>query len=213
MIKSKKELNRTDFDEYYKMGVTKYLFRWVDYAKIRIIEKQFSKLPRFSKILDIGSGTGSLLSKLNTKFDVYAIDINLKLIKISKKKGLKSCLADLEKGLPFKDNTFDGIMIVDVIEHIKCPYLVMEEILRCLKEEGILLIFTPPYDSCTWIMAEKIHHILTCPNSDHISPFTQESLTFLLKNYFKFKEHKIGKVNFGLTLYGYGIGKTGGGHK
>ena len=191
----------SDFHKYYEMNVVKYLFRWVDRAKLHTIESTFSRLPNASRILDLGAGTGSLSFKLNGKFKVYAADINPNLLKMCKNKDMKSCLIDIEKGLPYKKNTFDGIIMADTIEHLRTPYLLINEIKRVMKDDGILLIFTPPYDSISWVAAEKIHHILTGMVSDHKSPFTQESLTCLLKTHFK--RYKVWKINFGLTLCGY----------
>lgn len=45
--------------------------------------------------------------------------------------------------LPFKDNSFDHVIALDVIEHIKDDALFLNEILRVLKKRGKLFITTP----------------------------------------------------------------------
>jgi SAM-dependent methyltransferase len=47
--------------------------------------------------------------------------------------------------LPFRDNSFDVIVTWDVIEHVRDPMRVMQEITRCLKVGGLSLSVFPPY--------------------------------------------------------------------
>lgn len=61
---------------------------------------------------------------------------------------------DLTGKLPFKDNTFNTVLLADVIEHLPNPENIFSEIARVLKRNGIALIFVPfiygihegPYD-------------------------------------------------------------------
>ena len=50
---------------------------------------------------------------------------------------------DLSKPLPFKDETFDSIILSDVLEHIPNPAQLLNEIYRCLKSRGVLLLNVP----------------------------------------------------------------------
>lgn len=51
----------------------------------------------------------------------------------------------LGEALPFRDNSFDVIVTWDVIEHVRDPMRVMQEIARCLKAGGVSLGIFPPY--------------------------------------------------------------------
>jgi SAM-dependent methyltransferase len=61
---------------------------------------------------------------------------------------------DITKRLPFKDNSFDTVLLSDVLEHIPDPQYPMKEVARILKPNGSVLINTPffywlhqtPYD-------------------------------------------------------------------
>jgi len=189
-----------DFFRYYTSFFGGFLFRWVDKQKIKIIKEEFSIYKNNSLILDLGSGTGNLsyiLKKIGKR--VICIDIEKECLMICKEKGLEIMERNLEKNLPFKNNSVDGILFSDVIEHLNNPKKIISEIKRCLKNKGKLILFTPAYDSINWIIAEKIHNYLTKRKSGHISPFTYESLDYLLSKYFT--NIKIKKINFGLTLY------------
>jgi 2-polyprenyl-3-methyl-5-hydroxy-6-metoxy-1,4-benzoquinol methylase len=50
---------------------------------------------------------------------------------------------DLNRGLPFKDATFDAVNLVEVIEHIENQAQLIREITRLLKRGGSVVISTP----------------------------------------------------------------------
>lgn len=62
-------------------------------------------------------------------------------------------ISNLEN-LPFKDNSFDSILCIQVLEHVKEPLLVLQELNRVLKNDGQLYLSVPqgwcvhqaPYD-------------------------------------------------------------------
>jgi SAM-dependent methyltransferase len=51
--------------------------------------------------------------------------------------------ANLNITLPFDDNTFDTIILSDVLEHIEDPNLLWKEMNRVLKESGFLILNVP----------------------------------------------------------------------
>jgi SAM-dependent methyltransferase len=52
---------------------------------------------------------------------------------------------DLNQPLPFDDCSFDTIILSDVLEHIYEPNLLLGEISRCLRSNGVLMLNVPFY--------------------------------------------------------------------
>ena len=103
------------------------------------------------KILDVGCGVGDFSEAIEfyrPDLDVYAVDISSKAIALAKKRNLKVHfkVCDAQK-LPFKSNFFDAIVCFDLIEHVKSPKRVLDEIYRVLKPKGILHTFIPMEDN------------------------------------------------------------------
>lgn len=98
------------------------------------------------KILDVGCGTGETLSFVKTIFPkakLYGIDTSRRAIKYSRQRGHKNILYSKAEDLPFKKNTFDLIMFLDVLEHIEEDQLAINEASRVLKKKGIIVITSP----------------------------------------------------------------------
>ena len=102
-------------------------------------------------ILDYGCGPGTFLMKLNklSNSNLYGVDISDEFIEQSinnfKKyniNNIKVQKVEPEK-LPFEDQKFDVILIVDVIHHLDDIKKNINEIKRILKKGGKLLIYEP----------------------------------------------------------------------
>lgn len=134
----------------------------------RIVEQL--ELKNGDKILDLGCGDGYysyLLSRFSLKIKVTGIDNHVAAIESAKrqvrKKNVQFIIGNAEK-LPFPKNSFDKIIMSEVIEHVSDDIKVLKEARRVLKEDGIL--------------------ILTTPNKDY--PFLWDPINWILEHFFNF---------------------------
>jgi len=119
------------------------------------------------KVLDVGCNTGILLIPLaKKKVDVIGIDNNPSDIKKTKEnlllEGLSTkiaIIADARK-LPFPNNTFDVVLLSDILEHSSDPKKVAKESLRVVKKGGIILA-TVPYFLHPVVKYPRIRKILS----------------------------------------------------
>ncbi|OGH14330.1 MAG: hypothetical protein A2687_01740 [Candidatus Levybacteria bacterium RIFCSPHIGHO2_01_FULL_38_26] len=97
------------------------------------------------KILDAGCGPGAALVYLSKFGDVVGVDISDDALKFAKKRGkvVKGDVSDL----PFKDETFDVVVCLDVLYHKWVDLKkALSELKRVLKPGGVLLIREPAFD-------------------------------------------------------------------
>jgi SAM-dependent methyltransferase len=106
----------------------------------RVVEI-FKSLGYRGRLLDAPAGTGAISQKLKEAgFSVVAADINPHFFSVQ---GIPCKEADLNKELPFEDETFDFILCSNGIEHLEAPYHFIRECYRLLKDRGKILITTP----------------------------------------------------------------------
>lgn len=94
------------------------------------------------EVLDVGLYYPNFyLAKYNQDIKITGLDN----IKVDLPKGYKSVeYGDLQKlDQVFPQNTFDAILMGEVIEHIKNPYLAIEQCWKALKPGGKLILSTP----------------------------------------------------------------------
>ncbi len=105
-------------------------------------------LPPEGKILDLGSGTGANLKRLDRlglRFKRYVgVDLSRGMIAQARKKsqgrgGISFLRADIT-GLPLRNDTFDLVISTWVFSHLKKPQRVVEEGLRVLKDKGCFIL-------------------------------------------------------------------------
>jgi len=118
---------------------------WHDHKR-KLIHQMINKFAEKGKVLDIGAGTGKILSELKIKdWEIEGIDGEKEAVKWSQKRGIKIQQADIEKKLGFNKNSFELILVLDVIEHLNNDRQVLKEINRVLKPRGIAIITVPAY--------------------------------------------------------------------
>lgn len=100
------------------------------------------------KVLEIGCGNGyylSLLNRLGLNLDLTGVDNDELALKDAAKfigdKKVKLILVDAIK-LPFKDSSFDKVVMSEVVEHVQDEEGVLKEARRVLKKDGILSLTT-----------------------------------------------------------------------
>ncbi len=94
-------------------------------------------------VLDIGCGPGvQFLAHMN-KFKFTGIDISEQALTCAQDKGYKTLIYDVSKGLPFDDNSFDIVVMTDILEHLFDPLALILEAQRTLRLGGYMVISVP----------------------------------------------------------------------
>jgi len=121
-----------------------------DYSvRKKIHFKRFNILHRLmgdtseKKILDAGAGEGYFLSSVKAE-QKYGIELSEIRVKTAQKlfPDLAITVADIRK-MPFEDNSFDIIICSEVLEHVDGFGKAIEEIKRCIKPEGNIILSFP----------------------------------------------------------------------
>ncbi len=135
------------------------------------------------KVLDIACGDGLLLSALAEKGAVVSgVDISEEGVKKCKEKGLDVSVVDIAtESLPFPDQTFDTVIMLDVLEHLYAPEDLLGEAVRVSKK--YIIISVPNFNSLParlQVLSGKVPEN-NRPNKGHVFWFTYDNLTKMCK--------------------------------
>lgn len=90
-----------------------------------------------SRVLDLGCGDGSLLETLTNKHQVrgYGLEIDPASISQCIDRGVNVIEQDLNEGLEnFADASFDTVVMMQTLQALRYPHLVLDEMLRIGKQ-------------------------------------------------------------------------------
>lgn len=117
----------------------------------------------FVKTLEIGAGIGEHLEyeKLNAEqeLDYVAVDIRENMIAEIRRRfpKVKAVVGDCQRRLHFRDDYFDRILAIHVLEHLPdLPAAVREMHRVCDKQGGVLSIVIPCEGSAAYTLARRI---------------------------------------------------------
>lgn len=159
-------------------------YEWKSYYRGSMIQRWWKKsiaktvwewIPESNKLLDIGCGSSPLISKYIGH--ATAIDLNEAKIKFMKVKYPKIAFFATDIGNIV--DTYDNVICIEVLEHLKDAEKMVSHIARHLKDGGTAVIATPDYSKILWHLAEKF----TPYEEEHITHFTRQSLEEMCKKY------------------------------
>jgi demethylmenaquinone methyltransferase/2-methoxy-6-polyprenyl-1,4-benzoquinol methylase len=104
---------------------------------------QVLDLPHAGSLLDAGGGTGRVASALRPHVgSVIVADSSWGMLSQARRKDLIAASAETEH-LPFPDETFDRVLMVDALHHVADQTETVGELYRVLKSGGRLVIEEP----------------------------------------------------------------------
>lgn len=157
------------------------------------VRSNINSLPAKSLVLDAGCGISTWATDtMRKKYKISGVDGEPDAITLCNKlyKGSDYRVGDLYNLKDYKKNTYDAIVMREVIEHFITPEKAVKEIFRILKPGGLYLLTTPNYDS---LLLHTIEHTYNrffggpCkPYKDDVHPskFRPHTLRSLLEKYF-----------------------------
>ena len=128
-----------------------------------------------AKVLDIGCGAGLISNKLAIDgYEMFGIDQSASSVAVAERHAPKGSKVHYTAGnafeLPYEDNSFDAVMLLDFLEHVEEPGRAIREASRVLKPGGIILFYTFNRTFIAGLLAVKAVEFIAkdCPKNFHL---------------------------------------------
>ena len=181
-LTSSKQTTKKHFDETAKYYNESSDGKFVKCMYDEILNRVLS-VPN-NNILDLGCGNGNILKLLEEKTtsNLYGLDLSDNMISEAKKRLSKNVILTVgdSENLPYEDNKFDVIICNASFHHYPHPDIVLKEIHRVLKTNGVFILGDPaiPFN----LLRHVFNYFLKYSNSGDYKIYNQKEITLLLNN-------------------------------
>lgn len=109
------------------------------------------------RVLDVGCGTGLMLRRLADCRPI-GLDFSPLSMQFCRRRGVERLLQGDVVHLPFRDDSLDLILALDLLEHVERDDLLVDQFQRVLKPGGHAMITVPAHQSLWSEHDEALHH-------------------------------------------------------
>jgi 2-polyprenyl-3-methyl-5-hydroxy-6-metoxy-1,4-benzoquinol methylase len=115
--------------------------------RYRVAETLLPANPAGLKVLEVGGGAAEFSRRMQAMgLTVTFADLSPTNVDRARSLGFEGHQLDLNHGLPiFADNTFDALVMLEIIEHVVAAENLLKEACRVLKPGGSLILSTPNF--------------------------------------------------------------------
>ena len=141
-------------------------------------------------VLDLGGRDGTLTKHFIEKNNVTLADIDENALEYAKRNyKVETIKVDLNGSLPFKDNSFDVVVMAEVLEHLPYPNITLSEIKRVLKTNGRFIGNLPlAYHLKDRWQIIRGRKLLISGDPTHLQFLSYEDVKKLMSNFFNIEE-------------------------
>jgi len=143
-------INQVEETHWWYRARRDIVFDWV--KRIMVIYKN-------PQILDIGCGTGFNITYLHQLGynQITGLDFSPDALAYCHSRQLEILLCGNAEKLPIHQHSYDIILTLDMLEHLKDDRSALSEVFRVLKPDGSLIIFVPAFQFL-WSFQDEISH-------------------------------------------------------
>lgn len=149
-------MNAAEYDRMFQLEDQYWWFVGRRRLALNLISKY--NLKPDPELLDLGCGTGVILNELNKIGPSTGLDMSDAALSYCKQRGLERLVRARGEWLPVRSETIDGIVALDVFEHIEDDKAAFRETFRTLRPGGILVLSVPAFKSLWGPHDVALHH-------------------------------------------------------
>jgi SAM-dependent methyltransferase len=129
------------------------------------------------RVADLGCGCGAMLVHLKDRYDVLGVDPSPQAREFCAQRGVEVSLGHLPDGIDLPAESFDAVLLLDVLEHLEDDFASARGAARLLKPGGVMICTSPAYQ---WLWSDwdqKHYHKRRYSLAGFVRLFTEAGLS------------------------------------
>jgi len=198
---NEKSIHRLYSEGYFKDKNT--MCGFFDYFSLqkafrKTFSKRLQKILRFKedgRLFEIGAGPGFFLDEAKKFFRISGNEISKEACDFAERNyGIHMECGSFDH-TRYLNNTFDVIVMFDVIEHLARPFDILRGVFTIQKKDGLLVLSTGDVDSLVAKISGKRWHLFTVP--EHLFFFSKRTIRLALEKV----GYEVIKINYEYNYY------------
>lgn len=124
------------------------------------------------RLVEIGCGSGALLETAAEFGEVVGVEASPDFLEVARRRGFSVLPGSLPDRLPLPAESFDGVLLLDVLEHIEDDRAALQALARVLRPGGLLVCTVPAY---SWLWSAHDEAL------GHQRRYTRRALTLVAR--------------------------------
>jgi SAM-dependent methyltransferase len=147
-------------DEYRRMFELESHYWWFVARRGLAFRLLRGALPRVvhPRVLDLGCGTGAFAVELAAHGELIGADMSRLALDFARSRGSFGLVQADGSALPFRSESFDAAIGLDVFEHIERDEAALAECARILRPGGVLILTVPAFRALWGPHDVALHH-------------------------------------------------------
>jgi SAM-dependent methyltransferase len=134
--------------------------------------------------LDVGC-RGGVLIKMVDLIQWIGVDVDTEALAVARESGIPCAEMDITLGIGFQDESFDAVMMTEVLEHLPYPSIIVREVHRILKKDPrSVYVGSVPLDYHLHRRWKVMRGKRLSGEQTHVHHFSFKELDQLLRFYF-----------------------------
>lgn len=133
-------------DEYGKMRAAEDTYWWFVARRRLALMLVRQAAPDARRLLDVGCGTGAVLSELRSLGETVGVDFSPLALRFAHERGLEPLVLGDAQNLPFTEGSFDVVVSLDTVEHVPDDMAAVAGVFRSLRPGGVFVMNVPAFE-------------------------------------------------------------------
>lgn len=148
------------------MGASRTIWPWPSVLLERVAN-WMAALPG-DRWLDAACGDGPLAELVGARKRLVGLDIDLRSARLAGKRPFALTVQASVTHLPLPEQSLDGIVSIETLEHVRDFDIALHEFARCIKPGGHLLLTMPSVTVRSWRQMRRERKPIYCCEEQHV---------------------------------------------